>query len=124
MTDAALLDHISKQPRGKTSLKQLYKDFRLKGDDRHPLEAAVERLAARGEVAEIAAGHYIATAGNREYVSGSISVHRDGFGFLIPDRPVPGINGDVYLSKESVPQRDERGPCAGTHHLHRIRRQG
>ena len=32
MTDATLLDHISKQPRGRTSLKQLYKDFRLRGD--------------------------------------------------------------------------------------------
>jgi ribonuclease R len=102
MTDAVLLDHISKQPRGRTSLKQLYKDFHLRGEDRHVLEAGMERLAARGEIAEIAVGHYIATAGNRDYVSGRISVHRDGFGFLIPDKPVPGINGDVYLSKESI----------------------
>ncbi len=102
MTDAALLDHISKQPRGRTSLKQLYKDFRLRGDDRHVLDAAIDRLAARGEIAELNAGLYIATAGSREFVSGRVSVHRDGFGFLIPDRPIPGINGDIYLSRDSI----------------------
>ena len=102
MTDAALLDHISKQPKGRTSLKQLYKDFRLRGEERHVLEAALDRLAARGEVVELNAGHYASTAGSREYISGRISVHRDGFGFLIPDRPVPGVTGDIYLSRESV----------------------
>ena len=119
MTDAALLDHISKQPRGRTSLKQLYKDFRLRGDDRDTLDAAMDRLAARGEIVELNAGHYVATAGNREYVSGRVSVHRDGFGFLIPDRPVPGISGDVYLNKETI-----RGVMNGDRAMVRITHAG
>ena len=119
MTDAALLDHISKQPRGRTSLKQLYKDFRLRGDDRDTLDAAMDRLAARGEIVELNAGHYVATAGNREYVSGRVSVHRDGFGFLIPDRPVPGISGDDYLHKEPI-----RGVMNGDRAMVRITHAG
>ncbi|MES1260639.1 MAG: VacB/RNase II family 3'-5' exoribonuclease [Acidobacteriota bacterium] len=115
MTDAALLDHISKQPRGRTSLKQLYKDFRLRGDERDGLDASMERLAARGEVVELNAGHYLATAGNREYVSGRVSVHRDGYGFLIPDRPVPGISGDIYLNKDTA-----RGVMNGDRALVRV----
>lgn len=31
-----------------------------------------------------------------------MSVHRDGFGFVIPDEPVPGLNGDIYLAKEQA----------------------
>lgn len=29
-------------------------------------------------------------------------MHRDGFGFLIPDQPVPGVLGDIYLPKEEA----------------------
>ncbi|MBK5292755.1 MAG: VacB/RNase II family 3'-5' exoribonuclease [Acidobacteriia bacterium] len=30
-------------------------------------------------------------------IHGRLSVHRDGFGFLIPDQPVPGVDGDIFL---------------------------
>jgi len=29
-------------------------------------------------------------------------VHRDGYGFLIPDEPVPRVKGDIYISKENA----------------------
>jgi ribonuclease R len=38
-------------------------------------------------------------------IHGRLSVHRDGYGFVIPDEPVPGVKGDIYLSKEDA----ERG---------------
>jgi len=44
MTDAVLLDHISKQQRGRANLKQLLRDFRLRGDQRVGMEAALDRL--------------------------------------------------------------------------------
>jgi ribonuclease R len=115
MTDAALLDHISKQPRGRTSLKQLYKDLRLRGEDRDPLDRAIDRLASRGEIVEISHGHYALTANSREYVSGRISIHRDGYGFLIPDRPIPGVQGDIYLSRDAA-----RGAMHGDRAMVRI----
>ena len=34
MTDSELLAHIAKQPNGKTGLKHLFKELRIKGDDR------------------------------------------------------------------------------------------
>src|SRR5581483_10435330 len=41
---------------------------------------------------------FIATGANPEYVAGRLSVHRDGFGFLLPDPPAPAtIRGDVFL---------------------------
>jgi len=30
-------------------------------------------------------------------ITGRLSIHRDGFGFLIPDEPVPGVDGDIFL---------------------------
>jgi len=29
-------------------------------------------------------------------------MHRDGYGFLVPDRPVPGVEGDLYIGRDST----------------------
>ena len=35
-------------------------------------------------------------------IEGRISVHRDGYAFVIPDEPIPGLKGDIYIAKESA----------------------
>lgn len=35
-------------------------------------------------------------------IEGRLNVHRDGYAFLIPDKPVPGVEGDVYITKEEA----------------------
>jgi ribonuclease R len=102
MDDAAVLEHISKLPKGRTTLKHLFRDLRLRGDQRDELEATMDRLTERGEVVELNAGHYVLAAGNREFIPGRVSIHRDGFGFLIPDKPIPGVVGDLYLSRDAL----------------------
>lgn len=119
MTDASLLDHIAKQQRGRTNLKQLFRDFRLHGDQRDGMEAALERLTTRGDLVELNAGHYVATAGNREFAAGRVSIHRDGYGFLIPDKPVPGVIGDIYLAKDAT-----RGAMHGDRAVVRVTHTG
>ncbi len=102
MTDSALLAHIVKQPNGKTGLKHLFKELRIKGDERQAIETALDRLAARGDLVELTNGHYVATSRSREYAAGRLSIHRDGYGFLIPDRPLPGVTGDLYIPRDST----------------------
>ncbi len=119
MTDAALLDHIIKHGRGRTSLKHLFRDLRLHGEERDRIEAALDRLAARGEIVEMHNGHYVAMEGNREFAVGRVSVHRDGFGFLVPDKPIPDVEGDVYLSKDAI-----RGAMNGDRAVVRITHTG
>jgi ribonuclease R len=41
-------------------------------------------------------------------IPGRLSVHRDGYGFVIPDEPIEGLRGDIYISKESA-QRGMHG---------------
>ncbi len=102
MTDSALLDHIAKQPRGRTGLKHLFKELRAKGEDRAAIESALNRLAARGDVIQLPNLHYAVTSRNRDYVAGRVSMHRDGYGFLIPDHPIPGVSGDIYIGRDST----------------------
>src|SRR5689334_21705207 len=102
MKDASLLAHIEKQAHGKTSRKHLFKELRVKGDDRAGVEAAVDRLVGRGELIQLNGQNYVAASRSREFVPGRVSIHRDGYGFLIPDRPVSGMQGDLYINRDSI----------------------
>lgn len=102
MKDDALLQHISQLPHGKANLKHLSRELRVKGDDREKLEAALDRLVERGELMEMRGGHYQATSRGREFAVGRISVHREGYGFLISDKPIEGIAGDIFLPANSI----------------------
>jgi ribonuclease R len=97
--DATLLGHIRKLPHGSATYKQLVKELRLQGENRDALEDALDRLCEKGSIVELRAGHFVAVGANSEYIAGRLSIHRDGFGFLIPDRAVAGlaVQGDVFL---------------------------
>ncbi|MBZ5585554.1 MAG: VacB/RNase II family 3'-5' exoribonuclease [Acidobacteriia bacterium] len=102
MTDAALLQHICKLPHGRANFKQLIREWGAKGPQRSGLEAALSRLAARGDLIELRSGHFVATARTREFAVGRLNMHRDGYGFVISERPLEGITGDVFIPPESA----------------------
>src|SRR5665213_401125 len=102
MTDAALIDHISELPHARANFKQLIKELGAKGASRVDLEVALARLAASGELIELRSGQYAVTAKTREYAVGRLNMHRDGFGFLIADSRIEGIQGDVYIPASSA----------------------
>ncbi len=98
----------------------------MQGEERPTLEAALDRLSDRGALVELRSGHYAVVAGSREYAAGSLSIHRDGFGFLIPDEPGDAIQGDIFLPPHEavkgmhgdralvhVTRIDERGRAEG-----------
>ncbi|MGC2422706.1 MAG: RNB domain-containing ribonuclease, partial [Candidatus Acidiferrales bacterium] len=35
-------------------------------------------------------------------ISGRIVSHRDGYGFVVPDAPMPGIDGDLFISRDHI----------------------
>ena len=102
MSDAALLEHIGKLPHARASFKQLVRELNAHGDARETLEDALDRLTDRGDLVELKSGHFVATQSSREYVAGRLNLHRDGYGFVIPDKPVPGIQGDIYIPRDSA----------------------
>ncbi|HVP47160.1 MAG TPA: VacB/RNase II family 3'-5' exoribonuclease [Bryobacteraceae bacterium] len=102
MTEAALLAHIVRLPHAKANFKQLVRELGSRVPSRQELETMLVRLVARGDLIETRAGHYVATAGSREFASGRLSMHRDGYGFLIADRPLEGIAGDIYIPADAT----------------------
>src|SRR5271157_1594880 len=94
MTDAALLGHIARLPHARANFKQLVRELGARGAQRADLETALLRLAARGDLVELRSGQYALTAGSREFAVGRLHMHRDGYGFLISDRPIEGIRSE------------------------------
>jgi ribonuclease R len=102
MTDRALLDHLSSLPHARANFKQLVRELAAKGAKREDLEAALSRLAARGDLLEPRAGHFAVTARSREYAVGRLNMHRDGYGFVVCERPIEGITGDIFIPPDSA----------------------
>jgi len=102
MTDRALLEHIGNLPHARANFKQLVRELGFKDLKRTELETALARLSARGDLVELRSGHYAVTARSREFAAGRLNMHRDGYGFLIPDQPVQGVAGDVFIPPESA----------------------
>src|SRR5579871_6646622 len=119
VTAAALLQHIQTLPHRRATFRHLLRETHL---DREALRSLLDELVKRGDLIETRSDHFAAIAGSREYTAGRISMHRDGYGFLIPDRPIEGLRGDVFL-----PERQTAGAMHGDRaivHINRIERDG
>src|SRR6266853_7036690 len=102
MTDIGLLDHISQLPHARANFKQLVREMGAKGAERDQLEAALARLTARGDLLELRSGQFAVRALSREFAVGRLNMHRDGYGFLISERPLDRgileqIKGDIFI---------------------------
>lgn len=102
MNDAAIVAHISQLPHSRANFKQLVREIGAKGESRNELEAALTRLTARGDLIEMKSGQYVVTSRTREFAVGRLNLHRDGYGFLISERPIPGITGDIFIPPEAA----------------------
>jgi ribonuclease R len=102
ITDATILEHIAKLPHARATFKQLVRELGSKLESRDELEGALDRLIERGQLIEVRSGHFVVTRFSREYAVGRLNMHRDGYGFLIPDHPIEGLRGDVYIPRESA----------------------
>ncbi|HYL77986.1 MAG TPA: VacB/RNase II family 3'-5' exoribonuclease [Bryobacteraceae bacterium] len=102
MTDLDILNHIARLPHARATFKQLVRELGARGAPRTEIDAALDRLTERGDLIEVRSGHYVATRFSKEYAVGRLNTHRDGYGFLISERPIEGIRGDVYIPRDSA----------------------
>ncbi len=100
--DDVLLAHLSRMPHGRATLRTLAREMGNKGMRREELERAVERLTRKGLLVELRNHTYQLAARAREFNSGTLRMHRDGFGFVILDKKPEGIEGDVFINPESA----------------------
>ncbi len=102
LSDTAILDRMSRLPHARGTFKQLVRELGARGRARTELELALARLTAAGELVELRSGQYAATSQSREFAAGRLHMHRDGYGFLIPDQPRDDIRGDIFIPPEAA----------------------
>ena len=106
LTDQQILSHIERLAHQSANYKQLVRELRLRGQDRDQLSRRLESLVKRGKLVTAAAGRYSMPKATRSQnlVSGKLSMHRDGYGFVLPqDQEVRSkIEGDIYIPPPAI----------------------
>lgn len=110
LSDSSILKKIERQPKRTTGFKQLVRELGLHGDARHELAQRLERLVASGQLLHIDSDRYAIpqAAAGRNLVVGRLSMHRDGFGFVMPDassldeRLKARLAGDIFISPPAI----------------------
>src|SRR5579863_4702289 len=107
LSDSAILKKIEMQPKRGASFKQLVRELGLHGEARRELSQRLERLVSDKQLIRLDPERFalpqIAT--NKNLVTGKLSMHRDGYGFVVPDAPVGKrmqMAGDIFISPPAV----------------------
>ena len=105
ITDSAILKHIARQPKHAAGFKQLVRELGLHGAERRQLDEQLQKLVAIGAVLKVDPDRYAVpqAAADKSLVAGRLTMHRDGFGFVIPepDSLPPALKsrlvGDIFI---------------------------
>ena len=118
------------------SAQEIAEGLRLPKSERKALWKMLSKLKKRDLIMEVAAGKYrlkpkksAASEQKREQVSarktaqagvsGRLVLHQDGYGFVIPDEPIPNIEGDIF-----IPRHATEDAMHGDHVLVEVSRRG
>ena len=105
VSDSVILRKIERQPKHAAGFKQLVRELGLHGDDRRELRERLEHLSRSGQLRHVDSDRYAMpqAASGKNLIAGRLSMHRDGFGFVLPDptsldeRLKARIQGDIFI---------------------------
>jgi len=110
LSDSTILKHIARQPKRAAGFKQLVRELGLHGDARGELDSHLQKLVAAGELIQLNSDRYALPqpAADKNLVVGRLSMHRDGFGFVIPDASSLSVSlksqlvGDIFIAPHAI----------------------
>jgi len=110
LTDSAILKKIERQPRQTAGFKQLVRELGLRGEARRELSERLQRLVESGQLRAIDSDRYAIpkAASSQNLVVGRLSMHRDGYGFVIPEANAMDaqlkskLTGDIFIPPAAV----------------------
>ncbi len=119
LSDSTILKHIARQPKRAAGFKQLVRELGLHGETRGTLDALLQKLVAAGELVQLNSDRYALPhsapdksgrheKNDKSLVAGRLTMHRDGFGFVIPDASSlsPSMKsrlvGDIFIAPHGI----------------------
>jgi ribonuclease R len=110
LSDSTILKHIAKQPKRAAGFKQLVRELGMRGDERRELDSLLQKMVARGTLISVDSDRYAlpAAAADKNLIAGRLTMHRDGFGFVIPDAKSLSpslktrLTGDIFIAPHLI----------------------
>src|SRR3954463_3928327 len=112
LSDSIILKKIQRQPKQAAGYKQLVRELGLHGDQRKELSGRLQKMISAGQLVKMDSDRYAipqaAAASSKNLIAGKLSLHRDGFGFVIPDLASASPNlkgrlaGDIFIPPHAV----------------------
>jgi len=110
LPDSTILKKIQRQPQQTAGYKQLVRELGLHGEERRELNERLRKLIASGKLVAVDSDRYAIpqAASGQNLIVGRLSMHRDGFGFVIPDLSSASVNlksrisGDIFIPPPAV----------------------
>jgi len=110
LAESIILKHIARQPERAAGFKQLVRELGLHGDERRELDSLLQKMVARGTLIQAESDRYSlpAAAADKNLVAGRLTMHRDGFGFVIPDAKSLSpalkarLTGDIFIAPHLI----------------------
>ncbi len=110
LSDSIILKHIARQPKRSAGFKQLVRELGLHGSERGELDVLLRRLVGSGALVEDESDRYALpqAASEKNLVAGRLTMHRDGFGFVIPDSKSLSaslkarLTGDIFIAPHLI----------------------
>ena len=110
LSDSAILKKIERQPKRTAGFKQMVRELGVRGDARRELSERLQQLVASGQLQQVDSDRYAIpqAAAGKNLAVGRLSMHRDGFGFVIPEptsldeRLKTRLAGDVFIPPPAV----------------------
>jgi len=125
ITESDLLAYLHTLTKPATT-RQIAHGLNMRHHGRRLLPRMLAKLKSRGEVDELHGLRFRVTEQHRaeqkpkasrsehpadalrkqghdpNLVAGRLSAHRDGYGFVIPDQPVPKVDGDLFIPRDRI----------------------
>ncbi|MGH9746045.1 MAG: ribonuclease R family protein [Candidatus Acidiferrales bacterium] len=97
------LPRIIQHLKSRGDLEETHGGQYLLAESKHAVRAAAKRgksapAESRGAVSSGAARH----SNDPNLIAGRIVAHRDGYGFVVPDKPIPRVEGDLFIGRDHM----------------------
>jgi ribonuclease R len=110
LSDSTILQHIARQPKRAAGYKQLLRELGLHGDTRQELATRLQMLVKDGQLVELNSDRFALPqpAVDKGLVAGRLTMHRDGFGFVVPDQKSLSpamksrLSSDVFIPPRAI----------------------
>src|SRR5258708_26286642 len=110
LSDSTILKHVARQPKHTAGFKQLVRELGLRGDERREVNERLQKLVAGGALISVDSDRYALPqpSADKNLVAGRLTMHRDGFGFVIPDAKSLSpslkarLTGDIFIAPHLI----------------------